>query len=452
MDGAVDDVEVARVYIQGAAPLTADNLVLVKGTVHEGRFGSPQAVVSGGVTVVPEDSGAVLVECTVESVGFGRDATAACRLDSRAVTARLVVLERTVVQTEHRTVVADTGGGSSGAVRFVVPDLAADEFRLFSLFEVYAAAVVGLGRVVGNDAVFQFGPGGSLHDESAAVAGLAGFSVDRGTGFGHRDAVLNVKTFDLHRFAFFKRSADHHDVIGVRGFREFATKDSLVECRIGNRTLLRSDRIAAYEGDVLVDLEGLVAVVAGGFGTCQELGRGVGPGRNVNLLTGNSLPKRPFEGRGFVLIEARIVGGAVSGHIEFSFAGWGFGPGCLSDRDLPGVLFVDPYHDDGAAFFLRTVLFNGDDHRGVADAPRRAHLDEILVCLRLPGRFGLDLDVVCFGRCTRFNGQGADGEPVTGCGTIARVAVGAGEHECGRKSQKDCSQFSEVHKSFVLKV
>ena len=30
--------------------------------------------------------------------------------------------------------------------------------------------------------------------------------------------------------------------------------------------------------------------------------------------------------------------------------------GCLSDRDLPGVLFVDPYHDDGAAFFLLAGL------------------------------------------------------------------------------------------------
>ena len=444
MDGAVDDVEVARVYVQGTAPLAADNLVLVEGTVHESCFGSPQAVVSGGVTAVPEDSGAVLVERTVEGVGFGRDTTAACRLDGRAVTARLVVLERTVVQIEHRAVVADTGGGSSGAVRFVVPDLAAGEFRLFGLFEVHAAAVVGLGRVVGNDAVFQFGPGGSLYDESAAVAGLAGFSVDRGTEFGHRNAVLDVEAFDFHRFALCERGADHHDVIGVRSFREFAAEDGLVDCRIGDRALLRSDRIAAYEGDVLVDFEGLVVVVAGGLGARQELGRGVGSGRNVDLLTGNSLPERPFEGRRFIPIEARIVGGAVSGHIEFTFAGRGFGPGCLGDRNLPGVLFVDPYHDDGAAFLLRAVLFDGDDHRGVADAPRRAHFDKILVCLRLPGGFGLDLDVMCFSRCARLDGQGADGEPVAGCGTIARVAVRAGEHECGRKSQKD--------RCFVLKV
>ena len=192
MDGATDDVEIARVHVQGAAPLAADDLVLVEGAVHKGCFGGPQAVISGGIPVVPEDSRTVLVERAVESVGFSRDASASCRLDGCAVTARLVVLERTVVQVNYRTVVADAGCGSSGAVRLVVTDPAAGESHLCRLFEVHAAAVVGLCRVVGDDAVLQFGSGGSLHDESAAVAGLAGFSVDRGAEFCHRDAILNV--------------------------------------------------------------------------------------------------------------------------------------------------------------------------------------------------------------------------------------------------------------------
>ena len=172
----------------------------------------------------------------------------------------------------------------------------------------------------------------------------------------------------------------------------------------------------------------------------------------MDLFACDRLFEGPFEGRGFIPIEARVVGGAGFRHIEFAFAGRGFGPGCLGDRDLPAVLFVDPHHHDGAAFFQCAVLFDGDDHRGVADAPRRVHFDEILVCLRLPGGFGLDLDVVCFSRCARLDAQGADGESVAGCGTLVLVAVGAGEHECGRKFQKNCSQFSEVHKSIVLKV